>query len=87
MKYYLEYVHPFMTIKELDDEKFTIKKRNGWYHVYLDASERTYFTIDCIYDTIQDCFKWLRTYSKPVLMPDGSQKYVDEFFLEDSNRA
>lgn len=80
MKYYLEYVHPYMTIKELDDTKFTIKKGCGhWFKVF---SGESYFVVDDLYDTIDECVEWLGTYSKKVLFPDGTL-----IFLEDFTRA
>ena len=67
MKYYLEY-NTIMEIKALDTEKYTIKPiMNGdYYKVYIDKSERTYFIVDKLYDTIEECIKWLGFYSKKV---------------------
>ena len=77
MKYYLEY-NTIMEIKALDTEKYTIKPiMNGdYYKVYIDKSERTYFIVDKLYDTIEECIKWLGFYSKKVKFPDGEIKYL-----------
>ena len=68
-----------MEIKEIDDTKCTIKPiMNGEYQkVYLDKAERTYFIVDEIYDTIEDCLKWLDFYTKPVKFPNGEIKTIN----------
>ena len=81
MKYYMETEfdggNSYIAIKELDETKFVIKKTiGGWYTVFLDNDERTYFNLDQIYDTIEDCFKELFYYSKKIKLPNGEFTYI-----------